>query len=191
MLGVLGAFAFGPRDVLVPLGVWGPPCATGGSRTNEIDIVLVHSHPIFFKLGSFSTEFSMAILRSSAILMYPETLYQVVSELPVIGERPYKTIDGFRSPNFLSNPLKFYAFFLEMGLWTLLEGFLLLANSLAILNEDRFLAPRGWSFQEYSGIKRKSFKGQILGLIYATQWYQGDAGDPFSRDGFNRYDSRA
>ncbi|KAK6928899.1 Yos1-like [Dillenia turbinata] len=30
-----------------------------------------------------------------------------------------------------------------MGLWTLLEGFLLLANAFAILNEDRFLAPRG------------------------------------------------
>ncbi|KAL6495830.1 hypothetical protein OROGR_030393 [Orobanche gracilis] len=58
----------------------------------------------------------------------------------------------------------------EMGLWTLLEGSLLLANALAILNEDRFLAPRGWSFQEYSGVTRNSFKGQILGLIYATQY---------------------
>ncbi|KAG8390069.1 hypothetical protein BUALT_Bualt01G0045000 [Buddleja alternifolia] len=58
----------------------------------------------------------------------------------------------------------------DMGLWTLLEGCLLLANALAILNEDRFLAPRGWSFQEFSGIKRNSFKGQILGLIYATQY---------------------
>lgn len=58
----------------------------------------------------------------------------------------------------------------EMGLWTLLEGCLLLANALAILNEDRFLAPRRWSFQEYSGVKRNSFKGQILGLIYATQY---------------------
>ncbi|CAN4127190.1 unnamed protein product [Withania somnifera] len=57
-----------------------------------------------------------------------------------------------------------------MGLWTLLEGCLLLANALAILNEDRFLAPRGWSFQEYSGVRRNSFKGQILGLIYATQY---------------------
>ncbi|KAG6758270.1 hypothetical protein POTOM_038608 [Populus tomentosa] len=37
-----------------------------------------------------------------------------------------------------------------MGLWTLLEGFLLLANAFAILNEDRFLAPRGWSFSEFS-----------------------------------------
>ncbi|KAJ8623673.1 hypothetical protein MRB53_032203 [Persea americana] len=40
-----------------------------------------------------------------------------------------------------------------MGLWTLLEGLLLLANALAILNEDRFLAPRGWSFSEVSGGK--------------------------------------
>ncbi|KAK7842921.1 immediate early response 3-interacting protein 1 [Quercus suber] len=57
-----------------------------------------------------------------------------------------------------------------MGLWTLLEGFLLLANALAILNEDRFLAPRGWSFSEFSGGKSKSFKGQLIGLIYATQY---------------------
>lgn len=57
-----------------------------------------------------------------------------------------------------------------MGLWTLLEGLLLLANALAILNEDRFLAPRGWSFSEVSGGAAKSFKGQLIGLIYATQY---------------------
>lgn len=57
-----------------------------------------------------------------------------------------------------------------MGLWTLLEGCLLIANALAVLNEDRFLTPRGWSFQEYSGVKRNSLKGQIIGLIYATQY---------------------
>lgn len=57
-----------------------------------------------------------------------------------------------------------------MGLWTLLEGCLLLANALAILNEDRFLSPRGWSFSEFSGGKTKSFKGQLIGLIYATQY---------------------
>ncbi|OMO76297.1 Yos1-like protein [Corchorus olitorius] len=58
-----------------------------------------------------------------------------------------------------------------MGLWTILEGFLLLANALAILNEDRFLAPRGWSFSEFSaGRTKKSFKGQLIGLIYATQY---------------------
>ncbi|CAA2987564.1 immediate early response 3-interacting 1-like, partial [Olea europaea subsp. europaea] len=62
----------------------------------------------------------------------------------------------------------------EMGLWTLLEGCLLLANALAILNEDRVLAPRGWSFQEYSGVRRKSLKGQIIGLIYAAHWYLDD-----------------
>ncbi|GMI86253.1 hypothetical protein like AT2G37975 [Hibiscus trionum] len=57
-----------------------------------------------------------------------------------------------------------------MGLWTILEGFLLLANALAILNEDRFLAPRGWSFAEFSAGRTKSFKGQLIGLIYATQY---------------------
>lgn len=57
-----------------------------------------------------------------------------------------------------------------MGLWTLLEGCLLIANALAVLNEDRFLAPKGWSFQEYSGVTRKSFKGQIIGFINATQY---------------------
>ncbi|KAG6515314.1 hypothetical protein ZIOFF_025706 [Zingiber officinale] len=61
--------------------------------------------------------------------------------------------------------------FAGMGLWTLLEGFLLLVNALAILNEDRFLAPRGWSFNEVTGGARvKSLRGQLIGLIYATQY---------------------
>uniref|UniRef100_A0ACD5Z705 Uncharacterized protein n=1 Tax=Avena sativa TaxID=4498 RepID=A0ACD5Z705_AVESA len=58
-----------------------------------------------------------------------------------------------------------------MGLWMLLEGFLLLANSLAILDEDRFLGPREWSMSEVLGNgQTKSFKVQIVGLIYATQF---------------------
>ncbi|CAL5190076.1 unnamed protein product [Lathyrus oleraceus] len=57
-----------------------------------------------------------------------------------------------------------------MGLWTLLEGLLLLANALAILNEDRFLVPKGWGMSDFSGGRKKSFKGQIIGLIYATQY---------------------
>lgn len=57
-----------------------------------------------------------------------------------------------------------------MGLWTLLEGFLLLTNALAILNEDRFLAPRGWSFSQVSGGRSKSLKGQLIGLINAVQY---------------------
>ncbi|MQL76878.1 hypothetical protein Taro_009295 [Colocasia esculenta] len=62
-------------------------------------------------------------------------------------------------------------FFSQMGLWTLLEGLVLLANGFAILNEDRFLAPRGWSFSEVSaGGRTKSLKGQLIGLIYATQY---------------------
>ncbi|XP_010262720.1 PREDICTED: immediate early response 3-interacting protein 1 [Nelumbo nucifera] len=57
-----------------------------------------------------------------------------------------------------------------MGLWTLLEGFLFLVNALAILNEERFLAPKGWNFSEVSGGGTKSLKGQFMGLIYATQY---------------------
>ncbi|KAJ4786783.1 Immediate early response 3-interacting protein 1 [Rhynchospora pubera] len=58
-----------------------------------------------------------------------------------------------------------------MGLWTLLEGFLLLANALAILNEERFLAPKGWGFSEVSTSGgAKTLKGQIIGLIYAAQY---------------------
>ena len=54
-----------------------------------------------------------------------------------------------------------------MGLWTLLEAFLLFANSFAILNEDRFLAPRGWTLIEIQRGGRNSLKGQIIGLIHA------------------------
>ncbi|KAK8715834.1 hypothetical protein V6N13_043160 [Hibiscus sabdariffa] len=54
----------------------------------------------------------------------------------------------------------------KMGLWTILEGFLLLANALAILNEDRFLAPRGWSFSEFSAGRSKSFKGQLIASFW-------------------------
>jgi len=77
----------------------------------------------------------------------------------------------FRNLNFSSPAEIVQVYYAEMGLWTLLEGFLLLANALAILNEDRFLAPRGWSFSEVSGGGRaKSLKGQLIGLIYATQY---------------------
>ncbi|KAJ1420099.1 Yos1-like [Sesbania bispinosa] len=57
-----------------------------------------------------------------------------------------------------------------MGFWTLLEGLLLFANALAILNEDRFLAPRGWTLAAMTGPKRNSLKGQVIGLIYACQF---------------------
>ncbi|KAJ7961316.1 Tubulin beta chain [Quillaja saponaria] len=45
-----------------------------------------------------------------------------------------------------------------MGFWTLMEGFLLFANALAILNEDRFLAPRRWTLAEVSRGARNSIK---------------------------------
>ncbi|GLT37553.1 hypothetical protein SLA2020_118640 [Shorea laevis] len=57
-----------------------------------------------------------------------------------------------------------------MGFWVLLEGLLLFANALAILNEDRFLAPRGWTIVEVQGGARKTLKAQIFGLIHACQY---------------------
>jgi hypothetical protein len=58
-----------------------------------------------------------------------------------------------------------------MGLWTVLQGFLLIANAFAILNEDRFLSPRGWSFADVGGAHgANTLKGQIIGLIYAAQY---------------------
>ncbi|KAG4109934.1 hypothetical protein ERO13_D13G018200v2 [Gossypium hirsutum] len=45
----------------------------------------------------------------------------------------------------------------KMGLWTILEGFLLLANAMAILNEDRFLAPR--EFMKLNQENRKLARG--------------------------------
>lgn len=58
-----------------------------------------------------------------------------------------------------------------MGLWTFLEGLLLFANAFAILNEERFLAPRGWSMSEImAGGRRRSMKDQVIGLIYAAQY---------------------
>ncbi|KAF7845421.1 protein transport protein yos1-like [Senna tora] len=61
-------------------------------------------------------------------------------------------------------------FWQKMGFWTLLEGFLLFANALAILNEDRFLAPRGWTMAEVMGPRRNTLKGQVIGLIHACQF---------------------
>ncbi|XVF76751.1 hypothetical protein PTKIN_Ptkin13bG0291900 [Pterospermum kingtungense] len=57
-----------------------------------------------------------------------------------------------------------------MGFWTLIEGLLLFANAFAILNEDRFLGPRGWTLAEIQGGRRNTLKGQIIGLIHACHF---------------------
>ncbi|XP_061369562.1 uncharacterized protein LOC133312401 [Gastrolobium bilobum] len=57
-----------------------------------------------------------------------------------------------------------------MSFWTLLKAFLLFANALAILNEERFLAPRGWTIAEMTGPKRNSLNGQVIRVIYACQF---------------------
>ncbi|KAK1298962.1 hypothetical protein QJS10_CPB14g01694 [Acorus calamus] len=57
-----------------------------------------------------------------------------------------------------------------MGVWCFLEGCLLLLNALVILNEDRFLGPRGWGFAEVSGVRTKTLMSRLIGLIYAAQY---------------------
>ncbi|KMT12129.1 hypothetical protein BVRB_5g100800 [Beta vulgaris subsp. vulgaris] len=56
-----------------------------------------------------------------------------------------------------------------MGFGTLLQGFLLFTNALAILNEDRFLAPRGLGFEATPG-RRQSLKQRARELIYVAQY---------------------
>uniref|UniRef100_A0ACD5TFY0 Uncharacterized protein n=1 Tax=Avena sativa TaxID=4498 RepID=A0ACD5TFY0_AVESA len=56
-------------------------------------------------------------------------------------------------------------------MWTFLQGLLLIANAFAILNEDRFLYPKGWNFSHVGGAHgENTLKGQIIGLIYAAQY---------------------
>lgn len=57
-----------------------------------------------------------------------------------------------------------------MRFWTIVEGLLLFANALAILNEDRFLGPRGWTLAQVHGPARNALKGRFIGLIYACQY---------------------
>ncbi|KAI9080128.1 hypothetical protein K1719_037944 [Acacia pycnantha] len=93
--------------------------------------------------------------------------YEFIMSLPkrqliriVVGNVPrfHSLVDGHR-------------FSEEMGLWSFLEGFLLLANAMAILNEERFLAPRGWTLAEATGPSRSSLKGKIIGFIHASSYH--------------------
>ncbi|EFJ28047.1 hypothetical protein SELMODRAFT_91876 [Selaginella moellendorffii] len=55
-------------------------------------------------------------------------------------------------------------------MWILLEAVLLMLNSIAILNEERFLAPHGWGFGDMSQHGSQTLKGQIIGFIHAVQY---------------------
>ncbi|GAQ85139.1 hypothetical protein KFL_002210030 [Klebsormidium nitens] len=57
-----------------------------------------------------------------------------------------------------------------MSMYTIITAFLMFVNALAILNEERFLKPYGWGFQEMSGGRVASLKGQIIGLLHAVQY---------------------
>ncbi|CAI5513531.1 unnamed protein product [Closterium sp. NIES-64] len=55
-------------------------------------------------------------------------------------------------------------------MWGFLQAVLLIVNSLAILNEERFLVPYGWGFQEMSSGRISPLKAQIIGLLHAVQY---------------------
>ncbi|KAI3737719.1 hypothetical protein L2E82_27730 [Cichorium intybus] len=60
-----------------------------------------------------------------------------------------------------------------MGLWTLLEGCLLIANALAILNEDRFLAPRVLKSSSYDPQLPLHCCKTCFWLILEMEWQFG------------------
>ena len=61
---------------------------------------------------------------------------------------------------------------LLMSLWTLLQSVLLVANALAVLNEERFLEPKNLSQSAITSgyVSAHGFKGQLIGLIYAASY---------------------
>ncbi|XP_057458770.1 uncharacterized protein LOC130749434 [Lotus japonicus] len=55
------------------------------------------------------------------------------------------------------------------GLWTCFQVGLLFANAFAIPNEDRFLAPRGWTWAEMTGPWSNSLQRWVMRVIYCCQ----------------------
>ncbi|GJP51901.1 hypothetical protein CLOM_g11029 [Closterium sp. NIES-68] len=55
-------------------------------------------------------------------------------------------------------------------MWDFLYAVLLLANSLAVLNEQRFLVPYGLGFHQLSNGQTTPLKVQVVGLIHAVQY---------------------
>ncbi|KAL4188488.1 hypothetical protein AMTRI_Chr08g160410 [Amborella trichopoda] len=49
---------------------------------------------------------------------------------------------------------------------------LLVTNALAVLNEDRFLAPRSYSSTEVSGRRTKSMIVQLISFVYGVQVFR-------------------
>ncbi|XP_073390981.1 uncharacterized protein [Physcomitrium patens] len=60
-----------------------------------------------------------------------------------------------------------------MGLYQIVEAFLLMTNAVAILNEDRFLAPYGLGMADMGNGRVSPFKSQLIGLIHAVQYLRG------------------
>lgn len=127
------------------------------------------------KKSQFNTKASENLVFSISITLPKKQHLHTLSSINIVIDRlPWSTVHVRHRLRHRRNHPPFHSgspsILREMGLWTLLEGLLLLANALAILNEDRFLVPKGWGLSDFSGGRTKSFKGQIIGLIYATQY---------------------
>jgi immediate early response 3-interacting protein 1 len=61
---------------------------------------------------------------------------------------------------------------IAMTLWTLTQSALLAANGVAVLNEARFLHPRGLSVYAIreGAVSASSLRGQVIGVINAVSY---------------------
>jgi len=55
-------------------------------------------------------------------------------------------------------------------MWSLFQAALMVVNGLAVLNEERFLGPAGWGFQELSTGAVHPLKAQVIGMLHAVQY---------------------
>ncbi|MED6186467.1 hypothetical protein PIB30_066967 [Stylosanthes scabra] len=127
-------------------------------RGSSVDSMLVGTTLIFLELDTELVILLVTKLKERSSKQFIKTV-----RFGETGFFPLCSVLLIRTPFPNSASILASSPFREMGLWTLLEGFLLLANALAILNEDRFLAPRGWGLSDFSGGRTKSFKGQLIG----------------------------
>ncbi|VDL99703.1 unnamed protein product [Schistocephalus solidus] len=58
---------------------------------------------------------------------------------------------------------------MAFGLYTIFESIVLLLNAVCILNEQRFLAKRGWTPASYEFVGDATFKSRLLTFITSVR----------------------
>ncbi|VDN40905.1 unnamed protein product [Dibothriocephalus latus] len=58
---------------------------------------------------------------------------------------------------------------MAFGLYTLFEAIVLMLNAVCILNEQRFLAKRGWTPASYEFVGDATFKSRLLTFITSVR----------------------